>query len=147
MLKNATAADIAHVVANMRAVDRREIEALTGVSAEQAVASIDQAPYVALVIYEGGPIAVFGAMHLPGNVASMFRFATDAWPSVVREAIKFGRRTFLAKMWEIGVERIEAATLDEPGQTAWLKLFGADETEKFSRNGRNFVRFAITRPA
>lgn len=147
MIRNATVADMTYVIERIRPEDTQEIEALTGVSLFEAIESLESAPYIALVIYRDHPIAVFGTILKENGVGRMFRFATGEWPTVVREAIKFGKRQFLAKMWDAGLQRLEAVTLDTPGQTAWLKLFGATPYETFERNGSKFVRFAIDRPA
>src|SRR5262249_33662190 len=122
MIRNATSADIAYVLEHIRAEDRYEIEKITKVSAEEAIASIDSAPYLAFVIYRDEPVAIFGAMlREDGKSASMFRFATDAWPAVVKEAIRFGRRQFIDAMRKAGIEHLYAATVNE-SDTEWLRL-------------------------
>ena len=146
MMANATMDDIRYVLDHLRPQDRQEIEAVTGQSAEEAIATIGALPYIALVIHQDEPVAIFGAMLRPDKTATMFRFATDSWPTVVREAIKFGKRAFLLRMWEAGVKQLDAVTLDVPEQTAWLKLFGAREDGRFERNGAKFVRFVVDRP-
>jgi hypothetical protein len=127
VVRNATAEDIAFVVKNMRPEDVREIWLLAGIPATEAIAEIGKWPYVALVIWRDEPVAIFGATLAPdGETAHMFRFATPAWPSVVKEAIRFGKRMFLDKMREAGVRQVFAKTVSE-SDTGWLKLFGAKE--------------------
>lgn len=139
MVRNATADDIAFVVANMREQDRREIEEATGKSAEEAISELDQSPYVALVIWNEEPVAIFGATLRPdGKSAVMFRFATPAWPTVVREAVRFGRRQFLEAMKAVGVEHVYAMTLKD-SDTDWLRLFGAKELPE----GAKFKNFRV----
>lgn len=138
MIRNATAADIAYVVEHIRAQDRKEIEHATGRSVAEAIASLDDAPYIALVLYRDEPIAIFGAtLQAGGKSAMMFRFATDAWPLVVREAVRFGRREFLDAVRAAGVERLYARTLKE-SDTDWLRLFGAVELPDDGSDFRGF---------
>ena len=147
MLRNATKEDVAYVVANMRFEDKLEIEALTGAPILDALATIDATPNIILALRKGTqPVAIFGALLIGEGQATVFRFATPRWPKAVREAIRFGRRVFLPKLWAAGINRLEAVTLDNPPQTAWLRLFGAWEVEKFERNMQPFVRFAVEAP-
>ena len=113
-----------------------------------ALASMDASKKITLALRKGTrPVAIFGAVLATPTHAIMFRFATPQWPKAVREAIKFGRREFLPRIWHAGVKRLEAVTLDDPQQTAWLRIFGAKEVDKFLRNGKKFVRFALDAPA
>ena len=148
MVRKSTAEDIAYVAMNIREADGAEIEAATGMSLPDALKSLDATPNITLTLWKGDrPVAIFGALLVNPGEALMFRFATPLWSRAVRDAIKFGRREFLPKLWHAGVKRVEAVTLDLPDQTAWLRVFGAKETEKFLRNGQKFVRFALDRPA
>lgn len=145
MIRNATAEDIGYVVENIRSEDKLAFEKFTGLPLGAAIGRIGAAPYVALVLYREVPIAIFGATLNPDGTASTFTFSTAAWPSVVREAIRFGKREFLARMWESGVSQIEVVTMDS--QAAWMRLFGGKEDCKLVRNGAIFTRFLIDRPS
>ncbi len=152
MIRNATAEDVNAVVWNLRGTDKREIRALTGMHPEDAIATLGASPCIAFtVMYEGRPAAIFGATQTQPGVAVMHRFSTADWSKVVKEAIRFGRREFLPRIWGLWgnakIDRIEAVTMDDPEQTAWLRLFGAKPVETFERNGLPFVRFALDRPS
>lgn len=144
MIRNATQEDLAYVLANMRPEDVREIWKATGKSCYEALADLEKLPYVALVIWNDVPVCVFGATLDPdGESATMFRFATPEWPTVVREAIKFGRRQFVDKMREAGVKRLVATTLSD-SDTDWLKLFGAQRTGgRVDDSGTHFHTFEL----
>ena len=127
MIKNASQEDIAYVLANMRPEDVKEIWQATGKSCYEAISDLEKLPYVALVIWNDEPVCVFGATLNGDGSATMFRFATPRWPTVIREAIKFGRRQFIEKMREAGVTKLVAQTTWD-SDAEWLRLFGATET-------------------
>lgn len=139
MIRMAGEDDIEFVVAHMRDEDREEIEIVTGKPAAEAVAALKQCEHICIVVWRGEPVAIFGAIVWPdGKTAGMFRFATPAWPTVVREAIKFGRRAFLDAMRNHGIRRIYAHTLNS-SDTEWLRLFGAKELPATSEKFKSFA--------
>lgn len=145
MLRNTTAEDVAHVVSLMRPEDIRELYLASGKSAVEAIRDIGEKPYVSFTLCrDNEPVAIFGATLEPvTGVATMFRFATKRWPEVVREAVRFGRRTVLPMFKESGVKRIQAQALSD-SDTKWLRLFGAKKTGGFVDDaGHHFHMFTL----
>lgn len=138
MFRPSTSADFDYVLANLRQDDKVEMAA-----SGDTLHGYAKSPCVALTIHEGSlPIAIFGATR-DGDVATMFRIATDLWPEVIGQAIRFGRRYMLPKLKECGIKRVEAIHRDIPDATAWLRLFGAKKDRVFEKNGEKFVVFAV----
>lgn len=143
-LRNATAADVKAILADLRPEDTRELWKATGKPATEALLDLERRPYVAFTLCQGEmPVAIFGATVEADGSAWMFRFATTKWPSVIREAIKIGRRVMLPLFKQSGVKRLYAETLYE-SDTAWLRLFGAKKVGgRVDKNGTHFSSFVV----
>ena len=138
MFRPSIASDFEYVLANLRQEDQIEMAATGGNFSDFWAQQC-----VSLTIYENNiPVCVFGATR-DGDVATMFRLATDLWPEVIGQAIRFGRRYMLPKLKECGIKRVEAIHRDVPGATAWLRLFGAKKDRVFERSGEKFAVFAV----
>lgn len=139
-----TKAETQHVVANLRDLDREEIEATSWDLGQNYVHSLQMIRAFQYVAYAGDdPAAIFGAWpHWPG-VWNVYAFGTDAFPA--RSLTKFIRRSMIPTLLEMGAHRADCASLDSHHVAhRWLERLGARRESVmpgFGKNGETFIRY------
>ena len=146
--------DITYVAANMRAIDRRELT---------AISPVDDALSIATLIWERSrgdtgetwgvyrgdqPVAMFGvALAHPGTYHGWMFGTRHTWRVV--PAISRFRRVLERRLYKSGVQRVEARALEENEMaTRWLVSLGAQiecRLPCFGKAGEPFVQLAWTR--
>lgn len=141
---------IRHIIQNCRARDRAELEAFWGLRV-----TMDQAPQwansaVLLKIFDAKePVAFVAAHALTPRTVQMSMIATEDWPLVARQVVKWGKRTAMPQLLLAGFRRAECRSIeDHPEAIRFLTHLGF-ETEAYcrgyGRNGENFWQFAHVR--
>lgn len=146
--------DITYVAANMRAIDRRELT---------AISPVDDALSIATLIWERSrgdtgetwgaylsdqPVAMFGvALAHPGTYHGWMFGTRRTWRVV--PAISRFRRVLERGLYKSGVQRVEVRALEEnETATRWLVSMGAQiecRLPCFGKTGEPFVQLAWVR--
>lgn len=150
---------LAHVVCNMREIDRQEVFATTfphDNPAHDNEAMIERTfragteAGIGFIAYSGEePVAVIGmTMAWPG-VVGVWMFATDSWPLVALGLTRWARKSIIPIMRDAEVHRAQCWSMSGHHVAhRWLKYLGATlETVApgFGREGEEFCLFAWVR--
>ena len=152
IVRKATAADVAWVVANMREVDRREIFAARWSDDEaDLIADIEASRAMmirldALCGEAGEAVALVGVWLASPGVGQALMFATDGWAAIAPLAHRYVVRRFLPLAVAPNVRRLECrAWVGHAQSRAWLARLGFVEEglcRALGKRGEDFIQFA-----
>lgn len=143
---------VRHIIQNCRARDRAELEAFWGLKL-----TLDQAPQwaasaVLLHIFDGGkrdqPIAFVAAHALTPSTVQMSMIATEDWPKVAWQVIRWAKRVALPDLKAQGFRRAECRTID--GHADAIRFLTAlgfvreATCPAYGRSGEAFHQYAFT---
>jgi hypothetical protein len=153
-------ADIAHVVANLRAADRREIyaarfdETPEGLAQDLAAARKICIGFLALCDDANTPIALLAAALVAPARADVMMLSTDRWREIAFDATRFALRTAIPSFLDapgVGVARAECkAWIGNVVACKWLEALGFAREgvlAHYGKNGEPFVQYARLNPA
>jgi hypothetical protein len=135
------------VLYNLRAADRREIEATVARFDSEALAAVTCACRLGFVAAAADltPVAVLAAGELWPGVWQLGMFATPRWPEVGRGVTRLARRWLPAQLGALGAHRAQAFSLAEHEQGhRWMLSLGARceaTLRAWGRNGEDFKLF------
>ncbi|MGB8275592.1 MAG: hypothetical protein WCF16_10035, partial [Alphaproteobacteria bacterium] len=142
---------VLHVAANMRAEDRREIDACRWVFDPEQIAreTFALARFGCVAHADGVPVAVVAAVEYWPGFYTVGMFATDDWPKVALSLTRWARARMSAQLLAAGANRMECRVV-QGHETAmrWLESLGAAREAALSDCGRNresFFLYAWTR--
>ena len=146
-LREVSVPAIAHVVENMREMDRKEIFGLRW--SDDPMALVDDCmrrPGLDYMFFlEGIPVAIVGAKFDRPHVASVYMFATDNFPKIGKMMTKFIIRVIIPALVESGVHRAHCiAHADYHEVHKWLEGLGATKETThtaFGRSGDDYVQY------
>lgn len=141
------AAAVDHILANLRASDRRELEAtnwsLDGL-AERVMNTQDFAFFAA---HRDTPAALIGAVPMWPKVWSVFAFGTDDFQKVGLRLTKFARRYIIPAVLNSGAHRMECASIEGHDEAhRWLEALGFHRECSmmcYGRDGETFYRYVM----
>lgn len=144
----ATLPDLGFIVANMRADDWREIEAIAGdVTGYEIACRAYASPEAWVAKWRGQPVAAVGVQPLTVSVLSAWAFGTRALWRAAPALTGFLLGECALRWIEAGVTRVEARALaDHHAAHRWMIGMGAEAVPcpRYGRNGEDFVMFSWT---
>ena len=148
MIKVATLEDVTYVADRMRPHDRAERLALShGDDVTSAAVQFLNHPHLAVTIWKGTPIAVFGVVFSHPGVASTVFFATSEFKHVALATTRFIRRKLFPILVSTGIHRLQSCSMNDPGDDQpahlWIKSFGAKREAVLSHYGKNGEDFSL----
>jgi ribosomal protein S18 acetylase RimI-like enzyme len=154
--RDATRADIEHVVVNMRAADAREVFACRWSRDKQAlIDDLDAGRpfcigFLALCAGEFDPIALLGARLLYPGVASVAMIATERWREIAFAATRFAIKTAIPCYLGPNARRAQCeAWVENHVSCAWLEAIGFEAEgvlQRLGNSGEDFVQYAWLNP-
>jgi hypothetical protein len=149
MINNLTSVGLEYVLGNLRAHDRREVEATIDCGSAQATAELIRTipgPKWEARTRAGRPAVVGGFTPVWPGLGSGWMWGTDDWDEVALEVTRAMRKHILPALERNGVRRIEARPMyGNIDAVRWLELVGFEQeavTPGFGRRGEDFVLFA-----
>lgn len=149
VFKECENADVLTLIADMREIDRREIElGSPELSIEQAVwASVQLADVCYAVYYAGELMCICGAglVNLRENRAVIWALGTVMMEARPRPVVRFSRGVLLRVLNAMPV-RVETGNIVWDGNAAalrWLKHLGAEFVYSIYMRGENFTVFRL----
>jgi len=141
----------AHVIANMREWDRREIFATRANDDDTLLlADLMRSGPAAWVAGKEEPIAVFGCAPMWPGVWSMWFFATDNIHQIGIGVTKLITRSIVPMLWNGGAHRLECRSMEGHTQAQdWLGVIGARREctlLHYGREGEDFHIYTWERP-
>lgn len=137
------------VVANMRACDRREIEATNWNLDSLAEQVVMLREFAFFASHRGRPAAVIGAAPMWPGVWSVFAFGTDDFQRVGLRLTKFAARFIIPAIEGSGGHRMECASIDGHDEAhRWLESLGFHREcsmPRYGRGGETFHRYVRLR--
>ncbi|MDE2579954.1 MAG: hypothetical protein KGL46_14215 [Hyphomicrobiales bacterium] len=153
---DAEAADIAHVVANMRAADAREVFAARfdddpyGLAADMVAARARCIGFLAMRADDGEPVALLAAALTTPTVADVLMIATDRWPDIAFAATRFAVRRAIPCYLDTNVARAECRAWEGNAVACrWLEALGFSQEgllRRYGRAGENYRLYARLNP-
>lgn len=142
-----------HIITNLRAADKEEIEAVRGENFDTLRLSLELCKLAATcdawIFWRedtGEPAAVLGAYAMTPTCAGCWAFGTDGWPRVVRGVTRHARRVMVPALLKAGFHRAECRALAKREDTRiWLTSLGWKAEAALSEFGirhEDFVLFA-----
>jgi RimJ/RimL family protein N-acetyltransferase len=137
---------LTHVVANLRAIDRAELEACEA-DLQHLPREIMSRRIFAFCAccFDAGPIAAWGMLHCRSGVGAAFAFGTDQWGRALLPIVRQIKQFAEPYAREIGYHRIEARALAWREDVArFMQLIGAQPEglmRGFGCNGEDFVSY------
>lgn len=144
---------VAHVIANMREWDRKEIFA-TRLDSDTGEGLLDDVfrtgPVSWLAWHEGTPVAAYGCSPLWRGVWSMWMFATDDFHKIGLGMTKMVTRAIVPMLWEHGAHRLECKSMEGHVEAhRWLEVIGARREAThplYGRDGETFHTYVWEKP-
>lgn len=146
MINNLTEIGLEYVLGNLRARDRREVEATIDCGSAERTAELIwtiPGPKWEARTRRGKPAVVGGFTPVWHGLGSGWMWGTDDWDEVALEVTRSMRRHILPALERNGVRRIEARPMaGNIDAIRWLHLIGFKHeavTPGFGRRGEDFV--------
>lgn len=142
---------LAHICANLREWDRREIFATcwTDDPAELAERTMRTGEFSWLFWLNGNPVAAIGAAPLWPGMWSMWAFGTDDFRQVALSLTKHCKRFIIPALFNAGLRRAEAHSMAGHEEAhSWMLSLGAIAERRipdFGKNGEEFIVFSWPR--
>ncbi len=152
-LDKLSAPALGHIVANLRAADRRELQAQRweddlGTLPEDILTAYG--PYAWIVSLHDEPIAAVGAVPMWPGVVYAWMFATDKFPQIELFLTRFVKRSMIPNLVSLGTHRCEARSIEGHDVAhRWLRALGAQEEcrlHRYGKGGEDFLVFRWDRP-
>ena len=103
---------------------------------------------------DGTPVGVAGMIRHRPNVITLLFFATEQFAEIGSDLTRFVRKVLFPKYKELGVHRIECASIEGYAEThRWLEVLGLQQEAVmpgYGRGGETYIQFswvADARPA
>jgi hypothetical protein len=152
MTEAATVAAVREVAENMRPRDREEFMAVSPfethgqlVDAVVERYALHQDAYV-FRTDDGRPVGVAGMIRHRPNVITLLFFATEQLAEIGSDLTRFVRKVLFPKYRELGVHRIECASIEGYAEThRWLEVLGLQQEAVmpgYGRGGETYIQFA-----
>jgi len=150
---NVSPTPLTHIINNLRAVDREEIEAVRGarfnvdqMTKQLCFLSATGDAWIFWRTDTGEPTACLGAYAMTPAVAGCWAFGTDGWDRVVRGVTRHARKVMVPALLKAGFHRAECRALAKREDTRiWLTSLGWKAEAVLSEFGvrrEDFVLFA-----
>ena len=92
--------------------------------------------YGRAALYDGEPVAVFGASETTPAVWQVFMFATDKWPRVALSVTRHVRKVMIPILYDAGANRAECRSHGQyKWAHRWLECLGARHEATFEEYG------------
>jgi hypothetical protein len=144
MIEISDADMIDHVIRNMRAEDRREMDAV-GASSMRLTAAARQSVFCFCAFADGAPCAIWGMLHTRRGVGAAFAFGTDDWGRVLLPVVRHVREFLTPWLRANGYHRVEAlAMTGRPDIERFMALVGAAPEallQQFGCDGEDFTSY------
>lgn len=135
-LEPVTYADAAFVARRLREWDAKEILPLIRGGAEDLALLAASSHYGRAALYDGEPVAVFGASETAAAVWNVFMFATDKWPRAALSVTRHIKRVMIPILYDAGANRAECRShADYKWAHRWLEYLGARQEAAFAEYG------------
>jgi hypothetical protein len=140
-----------HILQNLRAIDREEIEAVRGagfdtfrVSLQLCQLATTAGGWLFWRTDTGEPVAALGAYAMTPAVAGCWAFGTDGWDRVVRGVTRHIRRVMVPTLLKQGFHRAECRALAKRDDTRiWLTSLGWKAEAAMSEFGVRHEDFTL----
>lgn len=152
LVRAATDADIAWIVANMRELDRREVYAARWTDDDADLIEDLKASRAMMIRLEalcsaaGEPVALLGVWLASPGAGTALMIATDDWPSIAPAAHRHVVTRFLPLVCAPNLRRLECrAWSGHAVSRAWLARLGFVEEglcRQLGKGGEDFVQLA-----
>ena len=94
----------------------------------------------------GAPVGVAGMIRHRPNVITLLFFATEQFAEIGSDLTRFVRKVLFPKYKELGVHRIECASIEGYAEThRWLEVLGMKEEAimpGYGRGGETYIQFS-----
>ena len=148
----AIVATVREVAENMRPRDREEFMAVSPfethgqlVDAVVERYALHQDAYV-FRTDDGAPVGVAGMIRHRPNVITLLFFATEQFAEIGSDLTRFVRKVLFPKYRELGVHRIECASIEGYAEThRWLEVLGLQQEAVmpgYGRGGETYIQFS-----
>jgi hypothetical protein len=142
---------LGHILANLRDIDREEIEAVRGLGFDTFDASLQISRLATMccgwIFWRddtGEPVAALGAYPMTPTVAGCWAFGTNGWPRVVKSVTRQARSVMVPLLLKSGFHRAECRALDKRADTRlWLMSLGWRKEAVLSEFGVRREDFAL----
>lgn len=148
----ATVAAVREVAESMRPRDREEFRAVSPFETHaQLVEAIVEkyAPHLDAYVFrtdDGTPVGVAGMIRHRPNVITLLFFATEQFSEIGSDLTRFVRKVLFPKYKELGVHRIECASIEGYAEThRWLEVLGLQQEAVmpgYGRGGETYIQFS-----
>lgn len=140
-----------HILKNLRAIDREEIEAVRGTPLDTFKIALQLCKLVETgegwLFWRtdtGEPVACLGAYAMTPAVAGCWAFGTDGWDHVVRGVTRHIRRVMVPTLLKAGFHRAECRALAKREDTRiWLTSLGWKAEAAMSEFGIRHEEFTL----